>query len=88
MAKVHSLPLMNTEIKIERDQCDIHLFVHREISSQALPRLLAERKAGSFNFIYIDGSHQAPDVHADAVFAFQLAKVGSLIIFDDYLWRE
>ncbi len=34
----------------------------------------------------MDGSHQAPDVLADAVFAFPLLKVGGLMIFDDYLW--
>ncbi|HEX2816824.1 MAG TPA: class I SAM-dependent methyltransferase, partial [Phenylobacterium sp.] len=38
--------------------------------------------------IYIDGSHQAPDVLTDAVLAFQLLRVGGILIFDDYLWSH
>jgi predicted O-methyltransferase YrrM len=55
-------------------------------SNAALTKLLAADGAGKFDLIYIDGSHQAPDVLADAVLAFQLLKVGGLMIFDDYLW--
>lgn len=39
-----------------------------------------------FDLIYIDGSHAAPDVLIDAVLAFQLLRVGGVMIFDDYLW--
>lgn len=39
-----------------------------------------------FDFIYIDGSHAAPDVLTDACMAYHLAEKGSLILFDDYLW--
>ncbi len=42
----------------------------------------------SFDFIYIDGSHTAPDTLTDAVLALQLLKVGGILIFDDYLWSE
>lgn len=42
----------------------------------------------SYDFIYVDGSHQTNDVLEDAVSAFQLAKVGAIIAFDDYLWDE
>jgi predicted O-methyltransferase YrrM len=41
-----------------------------------------------FDFIYIDGSHQAPDVLVDAILSFKLLRVGGLIVFDDYLWSE
>jgi Methyltransferase domain len=49
----------------------------------------AHRRTTSWRaaFIYIDGSHQAPDVLADSVLAFQLLRVGGIMIFDDYLWR-
>jgi predicted O-methyltransferase YrrM len=40
----------------------------------------------SFDLIYIDGSHMADDVLVDSVLAWQLLKVGGVIIFDDYLW--
>ncbi len=38
----------------------------------------------TYDFIYIDGSHLAYDVLADAVLAWQLLKEGGLMIFDDY----
>jgi len=41
-----------------------------------------------FEFIYIDGSHQAPDVLTDAVMAWQLLAMGGIMIFDDYLWGD
>jgi predicted O-methyltransferase YrrM len=47
---------------------------------------MASGKHGYFDLIYIDGSHQAPDVLTDAVMSFQLLKVGGVMIFDDYLW--
>lgn len=39
-----------------------------------------------YDFIYIDGSHQAPDVLTDACMAWALLKSGGLMVFDDYLW--
>lgn len=41
-----------------------------------------------YDFIYIDGSHTAPDVLTDAVMAWPLLKVGGLMVFDDYIWGE
>lgn len=58
----------------------------KDLSSQALAGLIAERRPEPFDLIYIDGSHQAPDVLTDAVLAFQLLKVRGVMIFDDYLW--
>jgi predicted O-methyltransferase YrrM len=40
----------------------------------------------SFDFIYIDGSHETKDVLVDAILAWDLLKPGGLIIFDDYNW--
>lgn len=64
----------------------VDLHKHKALSSEALIRLLAEGRQGTFDLIYIDGSHQAPDVLSDAVLGFMLLKVGGIIIFDDYLW--
>ena len=52
----------------------------------ALAKLIADGQTEYFDLVYIDGSHQAPDVLMDAVMAFQVLKVGGLMIFDDYLW--
>jgi predicted O-methyltransferase YrrM len=54
-------------------------------STRALSGFVAEGET-SFDLIYVDGSHTAPDVLTDAVLAFQLLRVGGVMIFDDYLW--
>lgn len=55
-------------------------------SFEGLNFLLQEGKYNHYDCIYIDGSHETPDVLADAILAFRLLKVGGLIIFDDFLW--
>jgi predicted O-methyltransferase YrrM len=40
----------------------------------------------SFDIVYVDGSHAADDVLADAVQAWAVLKPGGTLIFDDYLW--
>ena len=40
----------------------------------------------TFDFIYVDGSHQTPDVLTDAVMAFNMLNQHGVIVFDDYLW--
>jgi hypothetical protein len=44
----------------------------KKASTQALAEILARPEA-PFDLIYVDGSHQAPDVLTDAVLAFQFA---------------
>jgi len=39
-----------------------------------------------FDFIYIDGSHRAPDVLTDACMAWPLLKIEGFMVFDDYAW--
>lgn len=68
------------------DRVDLH--VHKGPSDRRLAMLLADAKAGYFDFVYVDGSHLAPDVLCDAVLAFRLLKVGGVMAFDDYLWAE
>jgi SAM-dependent methyltransferase len=41
-------------------------------------------KPGSFDFVYIDGSHVAKDVFLDAALSWDLLKPGGVLIFDDY----
>jgi predicted O-methyltransferase YrrM len=63
---------------------DVH--VHKALSHLALGDLIAQRRLGYFDLIYIDGSHQAPDVLTDAVMSFPLLRDGGIMVFDDYLW--
>jgi predicted O-methyltransferase YrrM len=50
-------------------------------SSQVVLRTLPLE---SYDYIYIDGSHLAPDVLEDTILCFRLVKVGGIITFDDY----
>ena len=54
-------------------------------SFRELCALVAE-KVPLFDFISVDGSHQAADVLADAALAFRLLRSGGVMAFDDYLW--
>ena len=56
-------------------------------SALALAQLLTEGAANRFDVTYIDASHKAPDVLADAILAFKLTRIGGVLVFDDYLWR-
>jgi predicted O-methyltransferase YrrM len=62
------------------DRVHVHVGVSQEI-------LRGLGVKPSFDFIYIDGSHAAPDVLEDAVLAFRLLKPGGRMIFDDYGWH-
>jgi predicted O-methyltransferase YrrM len=56
-------------------------------SDDALLKLLNEQGANSFDLIYIDGSHRAPDVIVDAILGFKLLRSQGVMIFDDYPWK-
>jgi hypothetical protein len=79
---------VNVELAIKAAPNKIELHVHKGHSDFVLATLLAQGKAQYFDFIYVDGSHQAADVLCDAVLAFRLLKIGGILIFDDYLWGE
>jgi hypothetical protein len=51
-------------------------------SSEGLPILLEQKK--SFDLIYIDGSHEVPDVQQDTLDCWQMLRPGGIVIWDDY----
>ena len=66
-----------------------------EFSVPGLTKLLNEElelassnQDGGFDFVYIDGSHDADDTFLDAELAWRLTRSGGLFIFDDYKWVE
>lgn len=88
MSEVEPRFLKNIGIAIDSVSGNVDLHVHKKLSDIALVELIADGKSNYFDFIYIDGSHQAPDVLSDALLAFKLLRVGGLLAFDDYLWNE
>jgi predicted O-methyltransferase YrrM len=77
-------------IEISKSLANYNIDIHRYkmTSDLALSKMLAAGRASYFDFIYVDGSHQAPDVLLDAVLAFKLLRVGGVLAFDDYHWNE
>lgn len=62
----------------------IRLHVGRSL--EVLARMIADGRSGSFDAIFIDGSHLAADVLTDATLAWPLLAPGGFLIFDDYEW--
>lgn len=61
------------------------VFIHAGESGKILKK---DFEDNSFDFIYIDGSHTAPDVLQDAILCHPLLKVGGIVIFDDLGWKD
>jgi len=60
-----------------------------QFSVPALVTVLKEEmtcKSPGFDWIYIDGSHEADDTMLDGELVWRLARKGAIIIFDDYRW--
>jgi len=88
MSSVESRFLHNIDVATKRHPDMAEVVVHKGYSDVLMAGMLAEGKQGYFDFIYVDGSHQAPDVLCDAVLGFKLLRVGGVMAFDDYLWSE
>lgn len=88
MAAVEQRFLHNTGLAVANAKNHVDLVTHKGSSAQELSNLVAAGMQGYFDFIYVDGSHQAPDVLLDAVLGFQLLAVDGTMCFDDYLWSE
>ncbi len=85
MSEVEARFLKNTELAIQQVPNQVNLVRHKGYSDKILASLLASNQV-DFDFIYVDGSHEAPDVIVDAILSFRLLKVGGVIGFDDYIW--
>ena len=62
----------------EKQKCEDEIFTNP----------LGETLKGKVDFIYIDGDHDPEMVYIDAVNSFRYAKVGGIILFDDYNWND
>ncbi len=85
MPKVEKRFNRNTARALKRAP-NVNLHKIKGDSVGSLMKLLADGHAGSFDFIYVDGSHVAADVLTDLVLTFPLCRVGGIIACDDYLW--
>jgi predicted O-methyltransferase YrrM len=58
--------------------------IHKGFSQKILRNSFYPEK---FDFIYVDGSHQACDALQDMCFSWDLLKKGGIMIMDDYAWN-
>jgi len=58
-------------------------FSFRKIKSTSEMAFKQLKERDSFDYIYIDGSHNGIDIYNDALASFDALKVGGIIIFDD-----
>lgn len=68
-----------------------HFRVMDEFSIPALMTLLEEEMVSvdpGFDWIYVDGSHEADDTFLDGEMVWRLARKGAIVIFDDYHWDK
>ncbi len=61
------------------------LITYRDYSHNVLPRLFAQKQ--KFDFVYIDGDHEASSVFQDFCGVWPLLEPGSIVCFDDYKRR-
>ncbi|MFA6014054.1 MAG: class I SAM-dependent methyltransferase [Gallionellaceae bacterium] len=87
MQSVEQRFIHNTQLAIERSEKQVSLKTFKGFSTEQLPKLLVDSYKESFDLVYVDGSHQAPDVLFDCLMAYHLCKKGGVIICDDYVWR-
>jgi len=77
----------NTNLAISNSKQSVSIKKYKNKSDVSLSTLLSEGKSNYFDFVYIDGSHEATDVLCDAILGFKLLKHNGFMIFDDYLWK-
>lgn len=88
-----SIDMQEVERRFDRNvnkMCNKKHVILNKIKSEshvALAKLMRHMEEDDLcDFIYIDGSHQAPDVLTDAVMAWKMLRNDGVMIFDDYLW--
>lgn len=86
MTSAENLFKRNTGLALEKVGGKVALNVLKGRSDDHMPALIAGGHKGSFDMIYVDGSHTAADAMVDLTLAYLLCRVGGLIICDDYLW--
>jgi predicted O-methyltransferase YrrM len=82
MGTVEERFIHNMQLLQSKKACGLSARQGKSVDELALC-IAAEEK---YDFIYIDGSHQAPDVLTDACMSWPLLKQGGLVVFDDYMW--
>jgi predicted O-methyltransferase YrrM len=93
----HAAPGVAIEDKYERFQRNVEkwkkgntnrIWSYRQTSFEWLTETNRSRFPGSYDFIYVDGSHLAKDCLTDCILAWPLLRPGGLMCIDDYVWGD
>lgn len=83
----------NSDIDFKRtkENFDYNISLHADritaIKGKSFDVLMDLYKAGKkFDFVYVDGAHDAISVNSDLVISFAMLNLGGLIYCDDYYW--
>ncbi len=60
----------------------------QSLSQDLLPGTLLDFVCNRYDLIYVDGSHEMDDAFRDARLAMLVSKPGTIIVFDDYEWKD
>lgn len=86
-ADVEKRFLDNVQLAMSTAPDTFKVHVHKGKTDDKLVNLYSKGAKGYFDFIYVDASHEAPDVLFDALLSFKLLRKGGVIAFDDYNWQ-
>lgn len=87
MSDVETRFRQNINVSLESAKFKSDIKIHKGKSKDILISFLSNKMHDYFDFIYVDGSHEAPDVLMDAILSFSLLRTNGIIVFDDYLWK-
>lgn len=76
--------LLNLEPYISNGKCKFHL----QKTSDFFKKLIDTNMLFTYDFVYVDASHEPDDVIRDAIGSFDALKTGGLLLFDDYGWKN
>lgn len=75
----------NQYYRFKKNTQGLPIELHRKTSDEAFKEIIDLR----FDFIFLDGDHREESVYRDGLNAFEVCKIGGIILFDDYnMWRE
>lgn len=77
----------NVKLALTKVTHGVKVYKLKGRSVEQMARLIAANER-DFDLIYVDGSHEAAHVFADAAMAFELLRVGGILVFDDYAVSE
>ncbi|WP_373818635.1 class I SAM-dependent methyltransferase [Glaesserella sp.] len=86
MSSIEEVFEHNIKLQLSKLSYNVSVTKDKGYSHDRMINLIANGYSNYFDFIYVDGSHEAPDVLFDALLAHRLVRVGGVIVFDDYLW--